>query len=648
MIELFIISFCLQIAGILFLLTRSFKLENAFRVAHILFTAGLAFGLTASLKGLTGSLQPDTVLHPYIIIDSLSLFFLFVIQVAAIPTILYSMAYSDRLSKSGQPVHSLTLFILLCVLFTQCVVIANHAILFLVVWEMMAVTSYLGMVYDKEKKEVQSGSFIYLIMTHLSVMLLYVFFIFLHEQTGSWLFTEMKLHGFSWTVFIIGFSGFAIKAGWMPVHFWLPRAHPIAPTMLSAFLSGVIIKMGIYGIIRMLMITPVTYELAGWVVLALSLFTAIFGVWYALAQHDIKTLLAYHSVENIGIIGLGIGLGMLGMTYQQPVMILLGFGGALLHTLNHAVFKSLLFIGSGVIYENLHTRNIESMGGLVHHAPAFVTLFLIGSVAICGLPPLNGFISEFILYLGFFESAGEMKSFYPLLMLIMTVGLAFIGGLAVACFTKVNSVMFQGSPRTEMPEFRVSRLSLAAMIWLAVLCVWIGLYPQSFLSLLTPAVAGFGVPGEVSLTAFDSIWVFNGIFTGLFVVIAAVIWIKLRWVNIRGQRVTKVWACGYRRLSARMQYTASSYADELNSLAERFLHIKKNINPPDEIFPSDGHFSSHADDYSERKIARPAYHFVYSLFRFSDIINKTDIRYYIAFILAAIIFYSFLAFIWTL
>ncbi len=648
MTELIIISFFLQITGILFLLTRSFKLPIAYRVAHIIFMAGLALGLAASLKGLWASGNQLSVPHPYVLFDSLSLFFLFVIQVAAIPTMLYSMAYTRRLHESGKPVHSLTLFIMLCVFFTQCVVIVNHSVLFLVVWEMMAVSSYLGMVYDREKKEVQSGSFIYLIMTHLSVMLLYVFFILLHEKTGTWFFTEMNLNGFSWIIFIAGFAGFAVKAGWMPVHFWLPRAHPIAPTMLSAFLSGVIIKMGIYGMIRMLMIMPITHELAGWAVLALSLFTAIFGVWYALAQHDIKTLLAYHSVENIGIIGLGIGLGMLGMTYQQPVIILLGFGGALLHTLNHAVFKSLLFIGSGVIYENLHTRNIESMGGLVHRAPAFVTLFLIGSIAICGLPPLNGFISEFILYLGFFESAGELKSFYPLLMLIMTVGLAFIGGLAVACFTKVNSIMFQGSPRSVLPEFTLSRLSLSAMIWLAVLCVWIGLYPQSFLSLLIPAVAEFGVSGEVSLTAFDSIWVFNGIFTGFFIVITAVIWIKLRWVNIRGQRVTKVWACGYRRLSSRMQYTASSYADELNSLAERFLHIKKHVNPPDRIFPSDGHFSSHADDYSERKIARPTYHFIYSLFRFSDIINKTDIRYYIAFILVAIIFYSFLAFIWTL
>jgi hydrogenase-4 component B len=241
-----------------------------------------------------------------------------------------------------------------------------------------------------------------------------------------------------------------------------------------------------------------------------------------------------------------------------------------------------------------------------------------------------------------------MKEFYPLLMLIMTVGLAFIGGLAVACFTKVNSIMFLGSPRSEPSPFRFSGLSLAAMSWLAALCVWIGIYPQSFLSLLIPALTPLGIAIQHPMDAFESIWVFNGLFTGLFIIFVIAFFVKLHWVRIRGQRVTRVWACGYRRLSARMQYTASSYADELNSLAERFLHIRKHIHPPDSIFPQTGHFSSHADDYSERRIARPVYRFVSSLVRLTDFINQTDIRYYIAFILITIVIYSFLAFVWTL
>lgn len=434
--------------------------------AHLLLITGLILGFAVSFSTLVFSNLSSQSFSAFGIpnelfrFDALGLFFLCIVQLVAIPTTIYSYSYLKHYLDEGKSIRSNLVFYAILLISTQMVVIANHAVLFLVCWEMMSTSAYLGMVFEKEKREVQKGAFYYLVISHVVVFLLYIFFFLLHHQTNSWLFSDFHISPESGNLFIalyiLSLIAFGMKAGFMPFHFWLPRAHPIAPTVFSAFLSGIIIKSGIYGILRTFQFLNPTPEWLGWLVLVVSMISAIFGVWYALAQHDIKKLLAYHSVENIGIIGIGIGIGFIGSAYQSIPIQMLGFGGALLHTLNHAIFKSLLFIGSGVIYKNLGTRNIELMGGIVHRGKYFVMLFLIGSIAISGIPPFNGFISEFIIYNGFFTTAKELKNYYPLLMLISAVGLAFVGGLAVACFTKINSIMFLGSERKEVKHFHVS------------------------------------------------------------------------------------------------------------------------------------------------------------------------------------------------
>jgi formate hydrogenlyase subunit 3/multisubunit Na+/H+ antiporter MnhD subunit len=507
------------------------------------------------------------------------------------------------------------------------------------------------MIFEKEKKEVQNGSIYYLIMSHVVVFILYIFFLLLHHQTNSWLVSDFHVSSETGNLFIIlytlGLIGFGMKAGFMPFHFWLPKAHPIAPTVFSAFLSGVIIKMGIYGILRTFQILKPAPEWLGWIVLAISILSAVYGVWYALAQHDIKKLLAYHSVENIGIIGIGIGIGFIGSTYNSLPVQVLGFGGALLHTLNHAIFKSLLFIGSGVVYQNLGTRNIEQMGGLVKYGKYFVLLFLIGSVAISGIPPLNGFISEFIIYNGFFTASKEIGYFYPLIMLISAVCLAFVGGLAVACFTKINSIMFLGTERKVVKKFHISNFEYLSMGIFAALCIIIGFYPQPFIGIVNSVLQNGFVPLNSGSALFDINWGLISILFITILILSILIYAWKRSINKKfGQRTSPAWGCGYEGLNSRMQYTASSYADELNVISQSVLVYDKKSRQSDSIFPVKESFESHSKDFVDEKILVPGMKSLNNVFSRINFLGNADIRCYVAFLLITIVVYTIIAFLW--
>ncbi len=627
-------------------------------VTHLLLVAGLVLGFISTFTALVfsnSSLQsfsffgiPNNLFR----FDSLALYFLCIVQLAAIPISIYSYAYFNHYIDEGKPVRSTLVFYTLLLVSTQLLVTANHSILFLIFWEVMSISAYLGMIFEKEKVDVQTGSFYYFVMNHIVVFLLFIFFFLLHHQTGSWFFSDFHISPGTGNLFIIlyllSLTAFGMKAGFMPFHFWLPRAHPIAPTVFSAFLSGIIIKMGIYGILRTFQFLNPTPEWLGWLVLVVSMISAIFGVWYALAQHDIKKLLAYHSVENIGIIGIGIGIGFIGSAYHSIPIQILGFGGALLHTLNHAIFKSLLFVGSGVIYQNLGTRNIEMMGGLVHRGKYFVILFLIGSIAISGIPPFNGFISEFIIYNGFFTTAKELKNYYPLLMLISAVGLAFVGGLAVACFTKINSIMFLGSERKEVKRFHISFYEYLSLGIFALLCVVIGFYPQPFVGIVTKVLNHGFVPPNSSSVLLNINWFFISL---IFMTVLIGILLIYFWKRIiqkkYGRRTSAAWGCGYEDLTPRMQYTASSYADELNEIAQSVLVYHKKIKSPKGIFPTEGRFESHSDDLIDDKFVLPGFRNFSSLVSKIEFLSHTDIRYYITFILIIITIYSLIAFLWN-
>jgi len=650
---LFISAFVLQLFAIIFLFIKDER--KALFTGNIVLLIGLVLGLVSTLSSAlfsSAEISSTGIFAGWIHLDGLSLYFLFIIQLVAIPTTIYNFSYLQHYIEQKRSIKSFVTFYIILLVSTQFIVIANQAILFLVSWEVMSISGYLAMIFEKEKEEVQRGSFYYFTASHVLIFILYIMFFLLHHQTGSWYFTDYHL-SFSTgivvpIIFVLSFIGFGIKAGFMPFHFWLPQAHPIAPTVISAFLSGVIIKMGIYGILRtFLFIRPVP-EWCGWLVLGVSIISAILGVWYALAQHDIKRLLAYHSVENIGIIGIGIGIGFIGSANNLPAVEVLGFGGALLHTLNHAIFKSLLFIGSGVVYQNLGTRNIELMGGLVHRAKYIALLFLIGSVAISGIPPFNGFISEFIIYTGFFKTANELKNYYPIIMLMFVVGLAFVGGLAVACFTKVNSIMFLGSERKEVKHFHVSIYDYISLGIFALLCFVIGFYPQPFVGVVNKVIINGFIPRNSSSALVNIDWLyFTVIFSSITLGVFGLYLLKIKLEKKYGRRTSAAWGCGYENLNPRMQYTASSFADELNTIPKSVLVYRKKVEVSETAYPVKSRFESHSQDFIDSKFVLPSFNILRSLVTKIEFLSQTDIRYYIAFILIIISIYSLIAFLWA-
>ena len=654
--DLFFYSLAIQMSALIAVILLRGNRAAAVAV-HLLLLCGLISGLWATLSALlfpgAGPLNSSICGIPPDLFrfDALGLYFLAIVQLVAIPTTIYSYSSLNHYMAKGKSVKQLLVVYPVLLAATQLTVVSNHSILFLVCWELMSTAAYLGMIFEKEKEDVQAGSFYYLVMNHVVVFILYIFFFLLHRQANSWLFSDFHVSPDTGGLFILLYAlalvAFGMKAGFMPFHFWLPRAHPIAPTVFSSFLSGIIIKTGIYGIFRTFQFLNPTPEWLGWAVLAGSMISAIFGVWYALAQHDIKRLLAYHSVENIGIIGIGIGIGFIGSAYHSLPVQVLGFGGALLHTLNHAIFKSLLFIGSGVIYQNLGTRNIELMGGLARRGRFFAILFLIGSVAISGIPPLNGFISEFIIFNGFFTTARELKNYYPLLMLISTVGLAFVGGLAVACFTKINSIMFLGDERKEVKHFHVSVYDYLSLGIFALLCAGIGFYPQPFVRVINDVAGKSFMPGSSSPALLNINWFYISL---IFLAIAAgfiLIYLCKLGINKKyGRKISPAWGCGYERLNPRMQYTASSFADQLNTIAKTILGYHKKIKPPAEIFPAKNRFESHADDFVDSKIILPLFKRIDTFISRLELLSYSDIRYYVAFILVVISIYSLIGFLW--
>ena len=638
------------IAGAIIALTVR-PLYRALTLYVITLVAGLSLNLAfslmqiAALPSVTQLFPMFPSISPIFRVDGLALYFLLVITTAAIPTVLAAHTYLQHYLHKEAAVRAFLISFSMMFLSTQLLVLSNHAIAFLVFWELMTLTAYLGMLLEKEKDEVQKGSLIYFVTTHIATFFLYICFFILHSQSDSWLFSDFHLTSESglpfYAVCAFGFLGFSIKAGFMPFNFWLPLAHPIAPTILSAFLSGVILKTGIYGIFRILEFCSPLPAWFGLFIAGIGVFSAIFGIWNALAQKDIKRMLAYSSIENVGIIGIGIGLGVIGVSYSIQSLVWLGFGGALFHTFNHAIFKNLLFLGSGVIYTNYHTRNIDDMGGIVHRAPWFVGLFLIGSIAICGIPPLNGFMSEFLLYKGFLESAAILGKYFPLFMLLMSVGLAFVGGLALAAFTKINGVVFLGTQRTHHDTFNVSPTEYSALGMLALLCILFGVYPQSLLGVISSVIAFNHWGIQIQPFAMFAQW---DVMSMVFLSILITIVILLAWKKLSMQhRISPAWACGYALQTPRMQYTGTSFSDEMVIIAGTVLNVENEIRLPKHSFPQASTFRTTVNDFVLYRILLPitfALHWTTDRFKW---LQSGKLQVYITFSIAVLLLYLLLA-----
>ena len=479
----------------------------------------------------------------------------------------------------------------------------RNGVLFLVAWELMALSGYLLILTEQEHEAVRRAAFVYLASTHVGTLARYAFFLLLAQSTGSPDFPGSgALDAGTPTasaLFLLALFGFGIKAGIMPLHIWLPEAHAAAPSHVSALMSGVVIKMGIYGIVRMTSFFVHIPPWWGWTVLVLGVVSGVMGVVFALAQHDIKRLLAYHSVENIGIILIGLGVALLGRSFNQPGLVVLGLAGALLHVINHGLFKSLLFLSAGALINATATRHIDAYGGLLKQMPITAICFLGGAMAICGLPPLNGFVSEWLIYLGLLHSQESGTPLGLALAVVAAPILAMIGALALACFVKVFGITFLGEPRKQWPQPLVEAPVSMVVVMAIILgcCVVIGVMPAVVVPLVGHALSTYGtIPSPAD---FPGVLAPVGWITGsglLFLALVAGIILIRRRLQGNPPGTAATWGCGFLQPSARMQYTAASFAEMLTGLFHWGLWTEIKGETPFGFFPGLVRFTDHTPD----------------------------------------------------
>ena len=485
------------------------------------------------------------------------------------------------------------------------VLVASNGLHFLIAWELFTLSAYFLITLDRQRSEVRAAGWLYLAASHVATLVLFAFFTLLAARTGSWELGPMRDQAGLAPLFWLALVGFGLKAGLFPLHIWLPSAHASAPSHVSAVLSGVTIKLGIYGLLRFSGWLPVPAG-AGWVVAGLGVASAVLGVAFALAQHDLKRLLAYHSVENIGIILIGLGFALVAADHGDAAWGRLALAGGLLHVWNHGLFKALLFFGAGSVLHATGTREMSRLGGLWRAMPWTAGLFALGAAAIAGLPPLNGFVSEWLVFLGLFDAVHARGAAAPAAV-AGAVLLAVTGALALACFVKVGGVVFLGAPRTAAAaRAREAGWRMRGpMLGLAGACVAIGLGP----ALLWPALARTAAawnpawPASARPAALGTLGTLN-----LTLALAALGAAALLWHRVRsnGLRRALSWDCGYAVPTARMQYTAGSFAGLSTGWFAWILHPRRDGPPPAEAFPARAHFAEHTPETVLDEVVAPA------------------------------------------
>ncbi|CAH2030448.1 proton-conducting transporter transmembrane domain-containing protein [Trichlorobacter ammonificans] len=589
------------------------------RLAALLTVAAAAAGIPAAVMA---AFQPPVAWQlswglPFgparLALDPLSCFFLLPVFLVAGCGALFALKY--RPARSGRD-RFLTLLYALMPGSMAFILLSRDAVSFLLAWEGMALSAAFLMLADHEEPPVREAGILYLIATHTSTLVLVAFFGMLFHLSGSFVFPATgslpATPALATLLFLASLAGFGAKAGLMPLHVWLPSAHANAPSHVSALMSGVVLKMGVYGIVRTVSLFDAPPLWWGGLLLALGTLSAVGGVAFALGQHDLKRLLAYHSIENIGIIAMGLGIGLAGMSLGNSAVALLGLAGGLLHVLNHATFKSLLFFGAGAVIHATGSRELDRAGGLIRVMPRTAACFMVGAAAICGLPPLNGFVSELLVYLGLLRQAVGGSGWLTVLAVAAIPALALVGGLAVACFVKVVGVVFLGEARQPRPAapHEPPWQMLAPMGVLAVLCGGIGLLPLAMAPLLEAVAGGFTglevAPGALADQApLLRLSLLAAVLLGLCGLLALAYRFRLQSAP-RGSSGT--WGCGYPAPSPRMQYSASSFAASLVEILSPLLrphaHRPEIAGPA----PKPSRFASHVPEVVLDLVVLPFLH----------------------------------------
>ena len=599
-------------AGAAMSLLARFSARAARLLGHLGLLVGALTGVALAIRHLASASSVPAIrveipgLFPFarlsLVLDGLGAFFLLVVSVVAVAAAVYGPAYLRAHGTRSPAVE--VLGINLFVGSMALVLCAGDALTFLLAWEGMTLASYALVVSGGSQADAHAG-LVYIVMAHAGTALLMAVFLFLAAQAGTFDFAAMRtastgLAGPERSVlFFLALLGLGAKAGVVPLHVWLPLAHPAAPSHVSALMSGVMLKVALYGLLRLGLdlLAPAAGPLPpswGWTVLILGSTSAVIGVLYALQQHDIKRLLAFHSVENVGIILMGLGMAMLLARRggAAEALAALALGAALLHTLNHAAFKGLLFLGAGSVISATHQRNMEELGGLGRRMAWTAWLFLIGAVAISALPPLNGFVSEWMTFQSIVLGGAQLGGGAGLAAVVSAAALALTGGLAAACFVKAFGVTFLGRPRSAQAAgaVEVAPSMRAGMILLAAVCVVIGVMPGHVLSLLdAPVVRLLGgagpstlvtVRGPLVLSAGGSVGSGTALSmtaaAALFAALALLVWGALGGPRGARARLAPTWTCGMTPES-RFDYTATAFAKPLRFIFAALYRPRREV-----------------------------------------------------------------------
>jgi hydrogenase-4 component B len=623
------------VAGLLFMRRERLAAAISFGVAALSASSSLLAGLLFLAGAPSGGDGPLELLPPFlpylkftVRLDALGAFFLLIVSLLGLAVSIYSLGYV-RGYFGRRNVGVLGAFYNALLLATTLLFAADNIWVFLIAWELTALTAFCLVVFEHEKPETRQAGVLFFIMSHIDAGCIIAGFFLLFQASGDFSFSSLHNIGAVMSpgrrnaAFVLFLIGFGIKSGIIPLHIWLPVAHPVAPSNVSALMSGVLIKLGVYGLAR------VCFDFLGppalwWGVTLLTVGTisAVLGVLYALMEHDLKRLLAYHSIENIGIILMGLGASLIFLRTGHPLLAALSLIAGMYHTINHASFKGLLFLGAGAVVQSTHTRNMEEMGGLIKRMPQTAFFFLMGAVAISALPPLNGFVSEWLTYQSLLQGFDVTESMWRLVFPLSGAMLALTGALAAACFVKAFGITFLAQPRSDhardaveaAPSMRVG------MGILTVACVLLGLFPTAFIRLLDPLtqqLLGEQISAQLSLNnglVLGSLSKYPGTISmsGLVLTVVCLLPVPLGlWLIFGRQTRTRrgpTWACGQPGLTPQMEYTATGFSKPVRMIFKALFQPRRDVQREYDFSPyfaTNIHFESHIEEVFVERLYRP-------------------------------------------